>query len=759
MSTALDAILKNLPADLRRGMGILPPKSSPIKSKPLSAVAAPPKSKPPRANAIPAELRAISRWLGWKSVPAEPKPRKLPIDPKSGKAASSTDPATWSDYDTAVASVARYRLNQSAALPGGIGFVFIADGQLVGIDLDNCRTPQTGEIAPWAQRIIKQLDSYGEVSPSGTGVKIFLKGKLPPNAKHNVKHQTGSVEMYDSGRYFTVTGKHVPGTPTTIEDRQAELTTVYADVFGNIERAPAPHTVAGESIGKGGRTNWLVSKAGSMNRAGMSGEAIEKALVAENLAKCDPPLPESKVRGIASDVVRRYPPGQPKRESMNPWTKAESLDHFLEAGEDDADFLDPERRILARESVTEIFSPRGLGKSLYVLCPALQLARRNLRVMYVDRDNPRHVIRNRLRGFGAAGLLSNWKLISREKCPPLTNAPAWAVFPYQDFDVVILDSFDSAAEGIGEQDSAKPSRAIAPVLDIARREAGPAVLILGNTIKPAQHSRGSGVIEDRADIVYEVRDATGLRPSGSKPWFEELPPADAASWALRASRRKQREKFRLAFVASKFRPGLEPEPFVLEIDLTTEPWTVSDVTGDVDREGAHAREQKEAEKRVRLDSAAAKLKAEITRRTEAGEPALRKRQDVEPFLAGHALKRGEARTLLADRNGVEWRLQPSPEDKRTVHVLPLVKNERDGHILTTPEAAKTKAGNDADCGRPRPEPTATSDPHETRENRGSGEVENVAETANFSPPENTKPLTGDAAKSDESETVKPEVRI
>jgi hypothetical protein len=86
------------------------------------------------------------------------------------------------------------------------------------------------------------------------------------------------------------------------------------------------------------------------------------------------------------------------------------------------------------------------------------------------------------------------------------------------------------------------------------------------------------VIEDRADIVYQVRDASELKLSGSKPWWEELPAADAGSWANRASRRKQREKYRLAFVSSKFRPAEEPEPFVLEIDLSTDPWTVLDVT-------------------------------------------------------------------------------------------------------------------------------------------------------------------------------------
>ena len=190
---------------------------------------------------------------------------------------------------------------------------------------------------------------------------------------------------------------------------------------------------------------------------------------------------------------------------VNPWDGAESLENFLSSGEDGADFLDPEKRILARSAVTEMFSPRGLGKSLYALWLALQLAKRGLRVLCIDRDNPRHVVRYRLKGFGAENTLAALRVISREKCPPLTNATAWAAFPYSDYDVVILDSFDSAAEGVGEQDSAKPSRAIAPILDIARRENGPAILILGNTVRTAAHSRGSGVIEDRSDIVYEVR--------------------------------------------------------------------------------------------------------------------------------------------------------------------------------------------------------------------------------------------------------------
>jgi len=429
----------------------------------------------------------------------------------------------------------------------------------------------------------------------------------------------------------------------------------------------------------------------------------------------------------------------PSRLAANPWAAAETMTEFL-AGDDDLPAALYER-FLYPATVTEIFSPRGIGKSLFAAHVFATLLRQGKRVLLIDRDNPRHVVKARLRASGVAETADKrFRIITREKCPPLTNGPAWALFPYSDYDVVILDSFDSLAEGVGEQDSAKPSRAIAPVLDIARRENGPAVLVLGNCVRSAAHSRGSGVVEDRADIVYEVRDATEFHPTGGKVWVEELPPSGADSWASRSSRRKQREKYRLAFVASKFRIGQEPEPFIMEINTTNNPWTVSDVTDEVDREGAETRQRKADEKAARLKSAAEKLKAEITRRAEAGESPMRKRQDAEPYLMaeGLKLKRKEARELLSDRDGKEWTLQENPHDKREIYVLALGKNIQDGHVSTITESAKTQGSNGANCGPPHPEHTATFDLHESREQCRSGEAENVAKDSSFSTEEAEK---------------------
>ncbi len=319
-SAQLDSILKGcgLSDELLRSVGVqsghappaasqaAPPPSQRPTASPTAAQGQGEASQEPgvKATAIPSELRARPQWVGWKSVPTPgaKKPRKLPVDPKNGKAASSTDPSTWTSYDTAIAAVKRYGL-------AGVGFVFTAGDSFCGVDLDDCRNPDTGEIAECAQDIIAKLNCYSEVSPSQTGVKIFIRAKLPANAKHNTPYQAGSVEVYDRGRYFTVTGAHVEGTPATIEDRQAELTAVYADVFGAKaeQAAPAAGAVVGEPIGKSRRTPRMVSLAGTLLRQGADPATIEAALLAENAAKCSPPLPESKVRAIAHDIPARYP--------------------------------------------------------------------------------------------------------------------------------------------------------------------------------------------------------------------------------------------------------------------------------------------------------------------------------------------------------------------------------------------------------------------------------------------------------------------
>lgn len=177
----------------------------------------------PNVNDIPAELRALAQWVAWRATPPKKPGGKLgkrPIDPTRGTGASITDPSTWGTLDSAM------ELARAEGL-AGIGFVFSTDDEFVGVDLDKCRNPESGELEEWAQEIVTRLASYTEVSPSGTGVHVIVRGKLPEGGRRK-----GPLEMYDSARFFTVTAERVGDTPANVELRQAELAALHAVTFG-----------------------------------------------------------------------------------------------------------------------------------------------------------------------------------------------------------------------------------------------------------------------------------------------------------------------------------------------------------------------------------------------------------------------------------------------------------------------------------------------------------------------------------------------
>lgn len=152
---------------------------------------------------IPLELRQRPQWVIWRREVRKGKTTKVPYQPLRPKAnASSTDPSTWAGFEEAVAA---------SEQADGIGFVFSPDDSYVGVDLD--------EVSATTHPAALLLNSYTEESPSGSGLHVILKGSLAEVDRN--RH--GKVEVYEQGRYFCMTGKHVPGSPTTIEERQAEL--------------------------------------------------------------------------------------------------------------------------------------------------------------------------------------------------------------------------------------------------------------------------------------------------------------------------------------------------------------------------------------------------------------------------------------------------------------------------------------------------------------------------------------------------------
>ncbi|MEZ6072255.1 MAG: hypothetical protein R3C10_18850 [Pirellulales bacterium] len=170
-------------------------------------------------------IRQLTQWVAWRYVERDGKPTKAPVNPRTGSLAKSTEPDTWGTFEEAIAAC------QSDQQLAGVGFVFTADDNYCGVDLDNSIDPESGQLKRWAADIVDRLDSYTEISPSGTGLKVFLKANKPGSRCRKAYHD-GEVEIYDNGRFFTLTGQRLDTASATIEDRQTQLRQVYGAVFG-----------------------------------------------------------------------------------------------------------------------------------------------------------------------------------------------------------------------------------------------------------------------------------------------------------------------------------------------------------------------------------------------------------------------------------------------------------------------------------------------------------------------------------------------
>ena len=154
------------------------------------------------------ELKQIPHWVAWRYEERNGKPTKPPINPHTGGHAKANEAHTWGSYEQSERRARKGGLS-------GVGFVLTAGDNLTGYDLDKCRNPITGKIKPWAQNILDYDETYAEVSPSGRGLRLIARGKATP-----VKYDPAHVEMYVDGRYLTITGQWIEGTPNTIGEAE-----------------------------------------------------------------------------------------------------------------------------------------------------------------------------------------------------------------------------------------------------------------------------------------------------------------------------------------------------------------------------------------------------------------------------------------------------------------------------------------------------------------------------------------------------------
>jgi hypothetical protein len=385
--------------------------------------------------------------------------------------------------------------------------------------------------------------------------------------------------------------------------------------------------------------------------------------------------------------------------SENPWPLAKDAPTWLAEPEEAFEGL--AKDLIAPGAITEIASPRGLGKTQVSLALAVALATGGLfrgervkpvRVLLLDRDNPETVVKQRLRAWGAAEA-KNLRVLTRQTAPALQDKAAWDQFPLQDYDVLIVDSVGASTEGITEKEGKQTTEVLATILDLARRRL--AILLLQNVTRDGLNFKGRGEWADRADILYEVRDATGFTPTGKKSWWLELPPAGEAAWGERAARRKSRVDFRLAFIPSKFRLGVEPEPFCLELRLPPDaPWTLDDVTEQLLMAGEEVKREAEQAKRQQIEQATHALATAVVERAVKNNPILK--TEAEAFLRAEDLTRREARQTIDDYDGRLWTVERLPGKGAPQALLPPGMADAKSFGGENGTAGKTKTDTDSE---------------------------------------------------------------
>ncbi|UKS40563.1 phage/plasmid primase, P4 family [Bacillus sp. Man122] len=165
---------------------------------------------------IPQELKNAPQWILWRSEERNGKKTKVPYQ-IDGSMAQSSNKRTWSTF----ATIMKFFNEQEY---DGIGFMFSKDDPFIGIDIDHC--VKDGVLSPFAQEIIQTISSYTEYSPSGEGVHIIAKGKLPLRGPGTGrKNIDKGLEVYRHGRYFTFTGNSLDVGP--VQERSEEIKSIF----------------------------------------------------------------------------------------------------------------------------------------------------------------------------------------------------------------------------------------------------------------------------------------------------------------------------------------------------------------------------------------------------------------------------------------------------------------------------------------------------------------------------------------------------
>lgn len=193
------------------------------------------------AAAIPLALRERDQWVVWRYETRHGKRTKVPLDAKAGQHASVSEPGTWTTFEQALA------VFEASETLSGISYVFCEDDPFCGIDVDDC-LDEEGHLL-WGSDLLELFPTYCEVSPSGRGLKLIMRGTKPESARCKANwFDAGSIEVYDRKRLFAITGQLFDGCPSEVLDCQENLDALCTQFWGSHNpkpvSLPAPNPAA-----------------------------------------------------------------------------------------------------------------------------------------------------------------------------------------------------------------------------------------------------------------------------------------------------------------------------------------------------------------------------------------------------------------------------------------------------------------------------------------------------------------------------------
>lgn len=183
---------------------------------------------------IPHQLKEYRQFVLWRygtavSKDGTTKLTKIPMSPHTSTYASVSDPRTWGTLDDcihALPTALEEWQREDPQARGGIGFVFTASDPYCGIDFDHCYATLDADLDEALKVTIRGLHSYTEVSPSQTGLHVICEATLPPG-----RRRKGQIELYEEGRFFTLTGWRIDELPADIVPSQAAVTQLWCELF------------------------------------------------------------------------------------------------------------------------------------------------------------------------------------------------------------------------------------------------------------------------------------------------------------------------------------------------------------------------------------------------------------------------------------------------------------------------------------------------------------------------------------------------